>query len=203
MNLFQKFFIKQFLLILVLGVFLSIPILSSDREPILVPKSKVPKLLKSVAYATIRSTLLHNYQFGEVRFISPADCPQKFPSLPGFFGCHLLEFPETSDSISTTTSTADSQFADGELDIQELQDNFSEAKTKSAFINGRVAKINRGEKEILTFYLTNGFLSHYKFKDQLVIFKWRNDTKKPSLSALIIVKLGMDNFPETVYEYQF
>ncbi len=203
MNYFRNLFLNRiWLFCFISGVCIS-SVFGSDREPILIPKNKVPKLLKSVAYATIRSTLLHNYQFREARFVSPMDCPHKFPSLPGFFGCHLLEFPEISDSLSTTASTMDSQFADGEIEMQELQDSFSEAKSKSPFMNGRVARVSRGDKEILAFYSTNDYISHYKFQDQIVIFKWKQDSKKLLLSSLIFVKLGLDNFPETVYEYNF
>jgi hypothetical protein len=61
---------------------------------------------------------------------------------------------------------------------------------------------HEGETSLL-FYKPSGQISHYKNGNTVVIFKWQNVPKNAEITGLIIVKLGSEFFPNTVYEFNF
>ncbi|MDF3819219.1 hypothetical protein P3G55_04880 [Leptospira sp. 96542] len=189
---------KRLILFFLLGSF---SLSATDKEPSLVSKNKVPKLLKSLAYATIRSTVLGKYNDWEKKEYKLQTCPSNFPEMPGGFFCSLLDENQTLDSIDNSSESIDAKW-EGSDDVNQSLDVFEVlvSKTKSPNMSGKVLRYGEGYEETIVFFKPKGIISHYKYKDTIVIFKWGNQNE---LLSLIFVKVNRDMFPETVKEYLF
>nr|WP_243836366.1 hypothetical protein [Leptospira meyeri] len=179
---------------------------ASDREFVSVPKNKTAKVLKSVAYATIRSTLLVSYGDGEEKESVYTSCSENFPSMPGDFPCNYLDYEGTTlevapssfanDGVATEGSDPEDINPGGKITIKLI-------KQKSPNLNGRVVLVGEGEDQLKIFYVPKGQISHYLYRQTLVIFKWDLSLPEPSLTGLLFVNVNKDYFPEDVKEFHF
>lgn len=191
--------------ILCLGM-LTFGIHASDVPLKIVPKQKTAKLLKSVAYATIRSTVMAKYSRFEEKEVSYQTCTDEFPSMPGNFPCNFLDFTGGTISVATESSTNDGEFAEGR-DPEDMHPSgkigIKISKEKSRNLNGNVILLGDGENQISIFYHPKGQISHYLHQNTIVIFVWNKNQENPQLVQLYFVKVDGDFFPEEVKEFSF
>lgn len=179
---------------------------SSDAKLKLIPKQKTAKVLKSVAYATIRSTVMGTYSRLEEKETIYQTCTDEFPSMPGDFPCNFLDFTGTTDQVNVQSEISDGEFAEGR-DPEDINPSgnirFKISKEKSRNLNGNVILLGEGESKLSLFYHPKGQISHYLFQNTIVIFVWKPSLENPQLSHLYFVKVNRDYFPEEVKEYTF
>ncbi|MGV3667613.1 MAG: LIC_11883 family protein [Leptospira bouyouniensis] len=197
----------NFLLLFILTFgFFFVELFASDSKIKLIPKQKTAKVLKSVAYATIRSTVMATYSRLEEKETTYNACSDEFPSMPGDFPCNLLDFSGTTDQVNVQTEISDGEFAEGR-DPEDMNPSgkirIKVSKEKSRNLNGNVILIGEGENQLSLFYSPKGQISHYHFQNTIVIFVWNHNEDQPQLSSLYFVKVGGDYFPEEVKEYSF
>ncbi|EMY69382.1 hypothetical protein LEP1GSC199_2311 [Leptospira vanthielii serovar Holland str. Waz Holland = ATCC 700522] len=194
-------------ILFIFSIFLfTLTVFASEKELKTVPKNKTAKALKSVAFATIRSTLLVTYGEAEERESVYTPCSENFPSMPGDFPCNYLDYegttlevaPSSGVSAGEATEASDPEdvYPGGKVIIKLI-------KQKSPNLNGKVVFLGEGEDQLKLFYGPKGQISHYLFRQTLVIFKWDSSTPIPSLVGLLFVNVNKDYFPEEVKEYSF
>lgn len=195
-QLFLLFFILLFVLTLS----------ASEKEFVSVPKNKTAKVLKSVAYATIRSTLLVSYGEGEEKESVYTSCSENFPSMPGDFPCNYLDYEGTTLEVAPNSATNDGEATEGS-DPEDIYPGgkvtIKRIKQKSPNLNGKVVFLGEGEDQLKLFYGPKGQISHYLYRQTLVIFKWDLSLTEPSLVGLLFVYVNKDYFPEDVKEFSF
>ncbi|TGK52012.1 hypothetical protein EHQ16_14445 [Leptospira kanakyensis] len=179
---------------------------ASEKELKTIPKSKTAKVLKSVAYATIRSTLLVSYVEGEEKESNYTPCSENFPSMPGDFPCNYLDYEGTTLEVAPSSAVNEGEATEGS-DPEDVYPGgkvtIKQIKQKSPNLNGKVVLLGEGEDQLKIFYQPKGQISHYIFRKTLVIFKWDVSRSEPSLTGLLFVNVTRDFFPEEVREYSF
>ncbi|EOQ98175.1 hypothetical protein LEP1GSC195_0989 [Leptospira wolbachii serovar Codice str. CDC] len=196
---------KQILFTFLVFLF-ALTVFASEKELKTVPKNKTAKVLKSVAFATIRSTLLVTYGEGEEKESAYTPCSENFPNMPGDFPCNYLDYEGTTLEVApssgvhegeaTEASDPEDVYPGGKVMIKLI-------KQKSPNLNGKVVLLGEGEDQLKLFYGPKGQISHYIFRQSLVIFKWDTSIAIPSLVGLLFVNVNRDYFPEEVKEYSF
>ncbi|TGM53889.1 hypothetical protein EHQ91_02510 [Leptospira biflexa] len=193
------------ILILFFAFFLG-AVYPSETKIKLIPKQKTAKVLKSVAYATIRSTVMATYSRFEEKETNHNTCSDGFPSMPGDFPCNLLDFSGTSDQVNVQSEISDGEFAEGR-DPEDMNPSgkirIKVSKDKSRNLNGNVILLGEGENQLSLFYFPKGQISHYLYQNMIVIFVWNQNEPTAQLSHLYFVKVGSDFFPEEVKEFAF
>lgn len=179
---------------------------ASEKEFVAVPKNKTAKILKSVAYATIRSTLLVSYAEGEEKESVYTSCSENFPSMPGDFPCNYLDYEGTTMEVAPSSSVNDGEATEGS-DPEDVYPGgkvtIKLIKQRSPNLNGKVVLLGEGEDQLKLFYGPKGQISHYLFRQTLVIFKWDVSLSEPSLIGLLFVNVNKEFFPEDVKEFSF
>lgn len=179
---------------------------ASDSKLKLIPKQKTAKVLKSVAYATIRSTVMGNYSRIEEKETTYQTCSDAFPSMPGDFPCNFLDFTGTTDQVNVQSEISDGEFAEGR-DPEDMNPSgkirIKVSKEKSRNLNGNVIQLGEGDSKLSLFYHPKGQISHYLYQNTIVIFVWKPSLENPQLTHLYFVKVNADYFPEEVKEYTF
>ncbi|TGN10032.1 LIC_11883 family protein [Leptospira ilyithenensis] len=193
-------FKKKILFSLILGIWIS-PNFATPNEvakfnPI--PKKQFSSKLKKIAFATIRSTITRDYPFTESREVKYVPCNGEFPELPGDFPCSLLSWDEDLIVIDDKKKIEDAESVDPEvIEEHELGGRVMVllSKTKSPNQNGKVVLFGEGEETLKLFYQPSGFISHYHFKEEVIVFKWETNSGKLTLMGIVILKLDSDSFP--------
>ncbi|XDD45161.1 hypothetical protein AB3N60_10580 [Leptospira sp. WS39.C2] len=179
---------------------------ASETKIKLVPKQKTAKVLKSVAFATIRSTVMANHSKFIEKETNYQTCSGDFPNMPGDFPCNFLDESGNTDQVATQSEVSDGEFAEGR-DPEDMNPSgkirIKVSKEKSRNLNGVVVFIGEGENQLSLFYSPKGQISHYKYQNTIVIFVWNQIDENPTLSQLYFVKVDGDFFPEEVKEYTF
>ncbi|PJZ45601.1 LIC_11883 family protein [Leptospira brenneri] len=194
------------ILVTLLTFLLTLTIFASEKEFKNIPKNKAAKVLKSVAYATIRSTLLVSYGEGEDKESVYTPCSENFPSMPGDFPCNYLDYEGTTLEVAPSSTVTEGEATEGS-DLEDLNPGgkvvIKQIKQKSPNLNGKVVLLGEGEDQLKLFYNPKGQISHYLYRKTLVIFKWSLSNSEPSLTGLLFVNVSRDFFPEEVKEYSF
>ncbi|MCW7493071.1 hypothetical protein ND861_11495 [Leptospira sp. 2 VSF19] len=194
------------ILFTIFNFLLAFTLFASEKEFKTVPKNKTAKVLKSVAFATIRSTLLVTYGEGDERQSAYTPCSENFPSMPGDFPCNYLDYEGTTMEVATQSTVNGGEATEG----SDPEDVFPGgkifiklSKQKSPNLNGKVVLLGEGEDQLKLFYAPKGQISHYLYRRTLVIFKWNGNQSEPSLTGLLFVNVNNDYFPLEVKEYTF
>ncbi|WP_411823068.1 LIC_11883 family protein [Leptospira sp. 'Mane'] len=199
---------KKSLCLLILGLIVS-PDFATPNEiskfyPI--PKKQFVSKLKGIAFATIRSTITREYSFTESKEVKYVPCTDEFPKLPGDFPCSLLSWDEDLIVIDDKKKVTDAE----SIEVEPVEDHelggsvlVLLSRTKSPNQNGKVVLFGEGEETLKLFYLPSGFVSHYHFKNEVIVFKWANDSGKLSLTGIVILKLDSETFPVSGKELNF
>lgn len=196
---------KRILFIFFVLVF-ALSVFASEKELKTVLKNKTPKVLKSVAFATIRSTLLISYGEGEEKESVYTPCSENFPNMPGDFPCNYLDYEGTTLEVAPSSGVNEGEATEGS-DPEDVYPGgkvvLKLIKQRSPNLNGKVVFLGEGEDQLKLFFHPKGQISHYLFRQTLVIFKWDSSTPIPSLVGLLFVNINRDYFPEEVKEYSF
>ncbi|TGL90146.1 hypothetical protein EHQ68_01565 [Leptospira congkakensis] len=196
---------KRFFILLTI-FFFTFTVFASEKELKSIPKSKTAKVLKSVAYATIRSTLLVSYADGVEKQSTYTPCSDNFPSMPGDFPCNYLDYEGTTLEVAPNSAVNEGEATEGS-DPEDVYPGgkvtIKQIKQKSPNLNGKVVLLGEGEDQLKLFYGPKGQISHYIFRQTLVIFKWDVSRSEPSLIGLLFVNVNRDYFPQDVKEYSF
>jgi hypothetical protein len=171
-----------------------------------VPQKKMVGKLKSVAFATIRTSIIKEYQFTEPKEIRYVPCSPDFPSLPGDFPCSLLSWDEEAVTIDEISKSEDSQAIPQESSVDdELGGKVIVliSKTKSPNIDGKVLRLGDDEDALKLFYDKEGYLSHYTFKSSVIVFRWKNVENIKVLVGILLLKLDSNFFPLSAREIVF
>ncbi|MCT8332088.1 hypothetical protein NUH30_00240 [Leptospira sp. 85282-16] len=194
------------ILLTFLTFLIALSVLASEKEPKTVSKNKTAKVLKSVAFATIRSTLLVSYGEGEEKQSAYTPCSENFPSMPGDFPCNYLDYEGTTLEVASHSTVNEGEATEG----SDPEDVFPGGKIiiklikqKSPNLNGKVVFLGEGEDQLKLFYGPKGQISHYLYRQTLVIFKWDWNQSEPSLTGLLFVNVNREYFPLEVKEYSF
>ncbi|MBL0954620.1 MAG: hypothetical protein IBJ01_07640 [Leptospira sp.] len=171
-----------------------------------IPKQKTAKVLKSLAYATIRSTVMVTHTKFDEREVTYQTCSDDFPNMPGDFPCNFLDVTGTTDQVETESEVSDAEFAMGR-DPEDMNPSgkihIKVSKEKSRNLNGTVIYLGEGENKLSLFYSPKGQISHYLYQKMIVIFVWKKTEDSPSLAQIYFVKVNDEFFPEEVKEFTF
>lgn len=196
---------KRILFTFLIFIF-TITVLASEKEFKTIPKNKTAKVLKSVAFATIRSTLLVSYGEGEEKESVYTPCSENFPSMPGDFPCNYLDYEGTTLEVAPSSGVNEGEATEGS-DPEDVNPGgkvvIKLIKQKSPNLNGKVVFLGEGEDQLKLFYGPKGQISHYLYRQTLVIFRWDLSSEVPSLISLVFVNTNKEYFPEEVKEYSF
>ncbi|TGN18160.1 LIC_11883 family protein [Leptospira idonii] len=171
-----------------------------------IPKAKFSGKLKSVAYASVRSTLLKDYKDTEQKEIRYVPCSDDFPKLIGDFPCSLLSWDGDIIEANETNASADAASVEGESSEEhDLGGKVSVqiSKTKSPNQNGKVLLLGEGEDMLRLFYFPNGNISHYQFRDEVIVFRWASEKETQTLVGIFHLKLNSELFPISGKELSF
>ncbi len=168
------------------------------------PAKKLNSKLRTIAYATIRSTLSKTYDFKQAQDYRYLPCSEEFPELPGDFPCNFLTQPEPQkeepvnvDSVEATDDGVLTETMEGGII------SAAEGKIQSPNLNGKVLMLGEGEEALTLFYHKNSYISHYRIGNQLVVFLWQNQKGKETLTQILLFKLNAELFPEDGKEVLF
>ncbi|GBF48719.1 hypothetical protein LPTSP4_02190 [Leptospira ryugenii] len=164
-----------------------------------IPLQKLSSQLKSIAFATIRTSILREYTFSDTIEFRYEPCPDHFPRLPGDLPCNLFHSeikPEPEPEKNKEEKDSSLNALDPEVpELEGGRVNLVFSKTRSPNLNGKVAKLGEDEDKLLLFYSDKGILSHYLYLDEVVVFRYRASTESPQIESIYLIQLGKDRFP--------
>ncbi|WP_000736235.1 LIC_11883 family protein [Leptospira interrogans] len=154
--------------------------------------------LKYYTYAKVAQSLRKEYLTDQEQIWEDWNCTVPVPELPGPFFCGLLKQQFPLESVSEKISSVSSP----ETMIQEkssvspvlaLNPSLKVYKNIQLYsgmtISGKnVVKIDSDEnpsESLRAFYLNNGQLSHYEFRNRIIVFDWSGS----KLKAILDVKV--------------
>lgn len=170
-----------------------------------IPAKKLSSKLRGIAYATLRTTLLKKLEFKSPQDYRYLPCPDDFPEIPGDLPCNFLTLPEPIKAESNSPIEPSESTDDGVL-TESLEGGIvsaSEATSVSPNLGGKIFLLGEGEDAMTLFYSKNGYLSHYRLGNQLVIFIWQNQKGKETLIQILLFKLNSELFPDEGKEVLF
>lgn len=193
----------EFLLIYLSLSLLGSPAFSKESTSVLpIPKSKLQSKLRSIGYATIRTSLLKKVEILSSIDIRYVPCSDEFPKLPGDFPCNFLTYPNPeeknikTDVLDTTDDGVMTESLEGGLITIFLT-------KEGSSLGGKVIQLGEGEEALLLFYTKQGNLSHYRVGESLVVLQWQNQKGNETLVKIYAFSLGVDLFPVEGKEIQF
>ena len=152
-------------------------LLKKDRE----------NALKEFDYDKVKKTNSTSFTYSKEITVPYSMCQEGFPDLPGQFPCSFLS---DEHSIKKSVEDINSETgAGGRVGIRV-------SKEKNSF-GGKVFLVGEdqgsdgtvNEDMLQVFYLKNNYISHYKYRDQVVLFKWKGSKGEETLISILVVKL--------------
>ncbi len=171
-----------------------------------IPTKKMSGKLKGLAFATIRTSIIKEYNFTEPKEIRYVPCSPDFPVLVGDFPCSLLSWDEEAIFVEESSSLQDAEAGNNEPNLDDRLGGkviVLMSKTKSPNMDGSVVKLGEDEDQLKLFYDKEGYLSHYVFQSNVIVFKWIQNQKLKVLSGIVQLKLDSNSFPVSGKEIQF
>ncbi|EJO70774.1 LIC_11883 family protein [Leptospira kirschneri] len=150
--------------------------------------------LKYYTYAKVAQSLRKEYLTDQEQMWEDWDCVVPIPELPGPFFCGLLkqQFPsELEPEVSVPEMVPLEKRSVSP--VLALNPNIKVYKNIQLYsgttISGKnVVKISSEEdsgESLRAFYLNNGRLSHYEFRDRIIVFDWSGS----KLKAILDIKV--------------
>lgn len=160
--------------------------ISADSKWIKLSKAEREKAFKEFEYDKVQKALTAKYTYSKEIIVPYSMCQESFPELPGQFPCSFL-----SDEHSIKKSVEDinnESGAGGRVGIRVSKEKNS--------LGGKVFLVGEdqgsdgtvNEDMLQVFYLKNNYISHYTYKDQLVLFKWKGGKGEETLISILQVK---------------
>ncbi|EKO14649.1 LIC_11883 family protein [Leptospira kirschneri] len=150
--------------------------------------------LKYYTYAKVAQSLRKEYLTDQEQMWEDWDCVVPIPELPGPFFCGLLkqQFPSELEPEVSVPEMAPLEKRSVSPALA-LNPNIKVYKNIQLYsgttISGKnVVKISSEEdsgESLRAFYLNNGRLSHYEFRDRIIVFDWSGS----KLKAILDIKV--------------
>ncbi|EMJ91553.1 hypothetical protein LEP1GSC198_1867 [Leptospira kirschneri str. JB] len=150
--------------------------------------------LKYYTYAKVAQSLRKEYLTDQEQMWEDWDCVVPIPELPGPFFCGLLkqQFPsELEPEVSVPEMVPlEKRSVNPALALNSSIKVYKNIQLYSGTtISGKnVVKISSEEdsgESLRAFYLNNGQLSHYEFRDRIIVFDWSGS----KLKAILDIKV--------------
>jgi hypothetical protein len=160
--------------------------LGAESKWVKLSKTDREKAFKEFEYDKIKKTLTAKYNYAKEVTVPYSMCQEAFPDLPGQFPCSFLS---DEHSIKKSVEDVNSEAgAGGRIGIRI-------SKEKN-LIGGKVFLVGEdqssdgtvNEDMLQVFYLKNNYISHYTYKDQLILFKWNGKKGEETLVSILLVK---------------
>lgn len=165
------------------------------------PEKKLQSRLKSYAFAKVRTSLLPKLSFTKEVSHQYSQCPEMFPAMPGEFPCSLLIY---NGSLDTSSKDPSAEYkAGGTISIAESANKIPLIGGIALQIGVSTNDIEANTDSIIAYYNPNGLISHYKYKQRVVVFNWTDEDKEPTLKSLISVELNSDNWVKSGEEIDY
>lgn len=176
------------LMVSIFFVMLTFSSLSADSKWVKIVKSDRSKAFKEFNYEKVKKSIEGKYNYAQEIMVPYSMCQEGFPDLPGQFPCSFL-----SDEHSIQKSVEDvhnENGAGGRVGIRV-------SKEKN-LLGGKVFMVGEdkgsdgtvNEDLLQVFYLKNNYISHYIYKDQIILFKWVGKKGEESLVSILIIKFN-------------
>jgi len=181
---------KNFTKIKLLSILLlvcSFSFLSAESKWVKLVKTDREKALKEFGYENVEKASTTKFTYSKEIIVPYSMCQEGFPELPGQFPCSFLS---DEHSIKKSVEDVNSEGgAGGRVGIRV-------SKEKNSF-GGKVFLVGEdqssdgtvNEDMLEVYYLKNNYISHYKYKDQLVLFKWKGMKGEETLISILVIKL--------------
>ncbi|WP_017850146.1 LIC_11883 family protein [Leptospira interrogans serovar Szwajizak] len=193
-----RFYILRTFLFYTLFLFLNVSLVAEEARWKEYSLRELIGRLKYYTYAKVAQSLRKEYLTGQEQMWEDWDCTVPVPELPGPFFCGLLkqQFPpeSVSEKISSVSSPetmiSEKPSVSSALALNPSLKVYKNIQLYSGMtISGRnVVKIDSDEnpsESLRAFYLNNGQLSHYEFRDRIIVFDWSGS----KLKAILDVKV--------------
>ncbi|MBK6607226.1 MAG: hypothetical protein KBF99_02655 [Leptospiraceae bacterium] len=160
--------------------------LGAESKWVKLSKTDREKAFKEFDYDKVKKTLTAKYNYAKEVTVPYSMCQEAFPDLPGQFPCSFLS---DEHSIKKSVEDVNSEAgAGGRIGIRI-------SKEKN-LIGGKVFLVGEdqssdgtvNEDMLQVFYLKNNYISHYTYKDQLILFKWTGKKGEETLVSILLVK---------------
>lgn len=165
------------------------------------PEKQLQSRLKSYAFAKVRTSLLPKLSFTKELNHQYLQCPEMFPDMPGEFPCSLLIY---NGSVANSAKDPSAEYkAGGTISIAESASKIPLIGGIALQIGASTNDIEANTDSIVAYYNPNGLISHYRYKDRVVVFNWTDENKEPTLKSLISVELNSDNWVKSGEEIDY
>jgi hypothetical protein len=145
-----------------------------------VETSKLPLIFKQISWEKILASKNYKLEWRGEKMVSYSGCGEDFPELPGGFPCSFLsdEFSEGNGEVYPFDASG------GKIALKISKEN-TKIGGKAFLISDEEEK-DREEFLIRAFYRKDRFLSHYFYKNKLVIFRWEGKGQEKALTLIYI-----------------
>jgi hypothetical protein len=160
--------------------------LGAESKWVKLSKPEREKAFKEFEYDKVQKAVAAKYNYSKEIIVPYSMCQEGFPELPGQFPCSFLS---DEHSIKKSVEDVNSETgAGGRVGIRVSKEKNS--------LGGKVFLVGEdqssdgtvNEDMLQVFYLKNNYISHYTYKDQLVLFKWKGAKGEEALVSILIVK---------------
>ncbi len=131
-------------------------------------------------------TLKEKFSFTKEIIVPYSGCGEDFPKMIGEFPCSFLS---DEHSIKKSVEDVNRDSADGgRIGIRVSKEkNLLGGKV---FLVGDDPKEDgsKNEDHLEVYYLKNNYISHYKYKNYLVLFKWVGEKSSESLISIFVIR---------------
>ena len=165
------------------------------------PERQLKTRLKAYAFAKVRTSLLSKLTFTKEKLYQYSQCPEMFPSMPGDFPCSLLNY-DGSSSLPVKDPSLEYK-AGGTIAIWESDKKIPLIGGIALQIGASSVQNETNPDSIIAYYDPNGLISHYRFKERVIVFNWTNENKEPTLKSLISVELNSENWVKSGEEIDY
>lgn len=157
------------------------------------------KVLKEFNFEKTLKTLKEKAEFGKENSVPYSMCDEKFPEMPGQFPCSFLtdEYSESSGEDVKNDSSAGGKTG---LKISK----------KNSSLGGKVMILGEDEEDgkvnedlLKLYFKSDKYISHYQYKNTVVLFKWTGKKGEETLISILQLKLGKSEKPQDLKRIQF
>lgn len=145
---------------------------------------------KEFGIEKVNKTLKEKFSFTKEILVPYSGCGDEFPRMIGEFPCSFLS---DEHSIKKSVEDVNNDSKDGgRIGIKVSKEKNSLGG--KVFLIGEDLKEDGSKNEDLieVFYLKNNYISHYKYKNFLVLFKWVSEKSDETLVSIFVIRYNKD-----------
>ncbi|WCL50494.1 hypothetical protein [Leptospira sp. GIMC2001] len=173
----------------------------NDPDWVSLSEKEMKTKLKAYAFAKVRTTLKFKMKYKKERDIRYIACPEMFPEIPGQFPCSLLNLEDAPPIGDSSYEYKEG----GVVTILESTDRTPLLGGSSILLSNRDPNSipKKNQSDIMAYYHTNSYISHYLVGDEVVVFSWKTESGNETLKSILVVQLDSDNWAKTAKEIDF